>query len=389
MHVLSGDDKPKLRHVFHRHPEARLRDRFRTIVMWIANRVANYRTLCSGPRVTLKRLEQGNVRMVLSVLYSPFSEIDLTQHYAAPPRSTYPSDLFEQMQSVKHDLETHPHHRDRLVIVRNAEELDVAERDNRVAFVHCVEGGFHLGATVDEVDATVVKLARRGVAYVTLAHLFWRQVATNVPAIPFLPDRVYDCLFPQNTELGLGRLGVAAVNAMYREHVVVDVSHMRAAALEETFDLLDRLDQDSGAAPTEHPVIASHAGVRRPGGQSYNLTRETVERIHARGGVVGLIMARHQLKDGLRWRRTGNFKQSFAVMCDHFDLLESWTGSHETAAIGTDLDGFIKPTVGGVQTPKDLVQLGPALEEKYGAATAELILWKNARRVVRHALQAR
>ena len=32
------------------------------------------------------------------------------------------------------------------------------------------------------------KLAAHGVAYITVAHLFWRGVATNAPAIPFLPD---------------------------------------------------------------------------------------------------------------------------------------------------------------------------------------------------------
>jgi microsomal dipeptidase-like Zn-dependent dipeptidase len=293
------------------------------------------------------------------------------------------------MRRVECDLIGHDPNHTRLAIVRTAEDLDAAELANQVAFVHCVEGGFHLGATPDEVDLTVTKLARRGVAYVTLAHLFWRRVATNAPAIPLFSDRVYDFLFPQRTGHGLGELGVAAVKAMYRENVLIDVSHMRADALDETFALLEDLDRDSRAAPTEHPVIASHAGARRPGGQSYNLTKETVCRINDRAGVVGLIMAKHQLKDGVRHRRMRNFKQSFAVLCHHLDLLEEWTGSHETAALGTDLDGFIKPTIKGVETPADLAKLGPALEERYGAANAERILWGNAWRVVRQALEAR
>ena len=55
--------------------------------------------------------------------------------------------------------------------------------------MHCIEGGFHLGATPEEVTAHVHELADRGVAYITLAHLFWRRVATNAPALPFLPTR--------------------------------------------------------------------------------------------------------------------------------------------------------------------------------------------------------
>ena len=76
-----------------------------------------------------------------------------------------------------------------------------------MALVHCVEGGFHLGATTEQVDASVTALAGRGVAYVTLAHLFWRRVAANAPAIPFLPDVVYSTLFPQKAGIGLTELG--------------------------------------------------------------------------------------------------------------------------------------------------------------------------------------
>jgi microsomal dipeptidase-like Zn-dependent dipeptidase len=292
------------------------------------------------------------------------------------------------MKQVERDLQKHDRSEDRLVIVRTAEDLDAAECANRIAFVHCVEGGFHLGSTPCEVESSVARLAECGVAYVTLAHLFWRQVATNVPAIPFFSDRAYNRLFPQNALRGLGELGQAAVKAMYRNNVLVDVSHMRADALDETFALLEELD-GRNADPTEHPVIASHAAARRPGGQSYNLTQGAVQSIHERGGVVGLIVAKHQLKDGVRKRRTSNFEQSFEVMCHHLDLLAKWTGSHKTAAIGTDLDGFIKPTVGGIQTAADLGRLGAALEKKYGPAATEDILWKNARRVVRHSLQDR
>jgi microsomal dipeptidase-like Zn-dependent dipeptidase len=241
---------------------------------------------------------------------------------------------------------------------------------------------------VDDVDRAVTELARRGVAYVTLAHLFWRQVATNAPAIPFLSDGVYDCLFPQRTQDGLGELGVAAVRAMYRERVLIDVSHMRADALDHTFSLIEDLDRESGAAATDFPVIASHVGVRL-GSQSYNLTSESVRRIASRDGVVGLIMAQHQLDDGVRRRHTRNFEQSFEVICRHLDRLREWTGAHRTAGFGTDLDGFIKPTMGGVETTADLARLKPALEERYGAADAERILAGNARRVVRQMLQAR
>ena len=109
-------------------------------------------------------------------------------------------------------------------------------------FVHCIEGGFHLGATPEEVTAHVHELADRGVLYITLAHLFWRRVATNTPALPFLPDAVYNLVFPQEKGAALSELGEAAVTAMYERKVLVDISHMRDDAIDETFALIEALD---------------------------------------------------------------------------------------------------------------------------------------------------
>src|SRR5207249_1432276 len=103
--------------------------------------------------------------------------------------------LLRQLADVEADVERNQSHA--AVIARSPAELDAALGSGKVALVHCVEGGFHLGETPERVDAAVAELAGRGVAYVTLGHLFWRSVATNAPAIPFLPDRLYRFIFPQ------------------------------------------------------------------------------------------------------------------------------------------------------------------------------------------------
>ena len=58
-----------------------------------------------------------------------------------------------------------------------------------IGFVHCVEGGSHLGPDPGDVDKQVRWLSKEGVAYITLAHLLFRCVATNAPAIPLMSDR--------------------------------------------------------------------------------------------------------------------------------------------------------------------------------------------------------
>jgi microsomal dipeptidase-like Zn-dependent dipeptidase len=384
MHVLAGDDRPPLRHAV-RHGG------LRTAIMWVANRIANYRSWDAGPRVTLDSLEAASAGLVLSVLYSPFSEIDLTRHYAAPPAPGYPADLFKQVRRVEQDLSDLDPAGSRHVVVRTADDLDQAVASSQIAFVHCVEGGFHLGADETEVRATVARLSDLGCGYITLAHLFWRKVATNAPAIPFIPDALYNALFPQRTNAGLSELGAAAAEEMYRRNVLIDIAHMRADAIDDTFALVERLDQETGAAPSDHPIIATHVGVRlRNRGQTYNLSHETVHRIAARGGLIGLIMAQHQLNDGVSDRSSSStFEESFPVIAAHLDAICAWTGSHAHAAVGSDLDGFIKPTMGGIESAADLAKLGPALVERYGQAAAEQILWGNAHRVVRQALAAR
>jgi microsomal dipeptidase-like Zn-dependent dipeptidase len=223
------------------------------------------------------------------------------------------------------------------------------------------------------------------VAYVTLAHLFWRDIAANAPALPFLSDRWYDRLFPQPDHEGLSELGRAAVEAMYRHKVLIDLSHMRSDAIAETLGLLDELDPQR-----DFPVMATHAGVRFPTSQqAYELTDDTVRHIAARDGVVGLIMAQHQLNDGVRRRPTKRLSDSVEVICRHIDRIEELAGPGHVA-LGTDLDGFIKPTMGGIETSADLAKLREPLLARYrDAAKVDAFLYGNARRVIEHALTAR
>jgi microsomal dipeptidase-like Zn-dependent dipeptidase len=353
----------------------RLLDRVRSALVRLASRFGNYASFESGPRVTMPLLRSGGVGVALSVLYSPFDEMDLSKHYAEPPDATYFPSLIRQLEDV--EAEVAREFAGTARIAHNPGELDAALATGEVALIHCVEGGFHLGATPDEIDRNVIELARRGAAYVILAHLFWRRIATNANAIPFLPDPLYNLLFPQRREPGLTDLGQAAVEAMVRERVLIDLSHMNQRALDEAFTLLDTIDPAG-----ETPVLASHVAYRF-GRQDYDASTETIQRIAARDGVVGLILAEHQAADGLRRTRTKTLDDSVAVLFAHIDRIAEITGSHRHTAIGTDLDGFIKPTLAGLDDAGRLALLERALVDRYGPADAELICSANALRLLR------
>ena len=367
MRLLGGVESP--RDVLKGMTRVKDRDdgKLRAAVLAIAARLFNFRHWDSSWRVTPQLLEQGGVTVACSVLYRPFSEMDLDEPYGAPPESAYFAKLLELIDAVEAEVD-----RSGGIIVRNAADL---ERDG-LRYVHCVEGGFHLGATADEVQANVKALAGRGVLYITLAHLFWRGIAANTPALPFLPDAVYNALFPQKPGLALSDLGEALVRAMYEHRVLVDISHMRDDAIDETFALIEALDRETGRDPREYPVIVSHAGYRF-GRQKYNLTDGQIARIAARGGVIGLIFAQHQITDGLQRRDTKTLQESLDVLARHIDAI-----GPEHVAIGSDLDGFIKPTLGGIESARDLAPFAAALRARY-PDQADAMLSENALRVIR------
>jgi microsomal dipeptidase-like Zn-dependent dipeptidase len=111
----------------------------------------------------------------------------------------------------------------------------------------------------------------------------------------------------------------------------------------------------------------------------------TIERIAERDGVIGLIMAQHQLNDGLRGRRdtTKTLAESMAVIRRHVEAIHDVTGSYRHVAIGSDLDGFIRPTMGGVEDMRGMKGLQEALRAEVGEEPAALICRENALRVLR------
>lgn len=361
MHLLGGVEDPRevarkmLRVADREHGKVR------AAILNVAARLFNFRHWDGSWRVTTPLLQQGGVTVACSVLYRPFSEMDLDEPYSAPPESAYYDRLIEQLEDAERDIEANGQ-----IVVKSAADLERAEQTGKIAFVHCIEGGFHLGATPDEVTRNVHELADRGVLYITLAHLFWRRVATNTPALPFLPDAVYDLLFPQRGVPPLTDLGIAAVKACNATGIVVDLSHMREDAVDATFALLD----------DDAQVMASHAGYRF-GSQHYNVDDRTLKRIQAREGVVGLILAQHQLNDGLRRTNTKTLPETMDVLDRHIAALGA-----DTVALGSDLDGFIKPTMGGVESAADLKPLAEMLRARH-PDTADRILSANALRVIR------
>jgi len=350
------------------------RDRLQALVLRVANKLANHDSWDGTYRIDPDKLRAGNVRLALAVHLRPFEEMDLSKPYAADPEAGYFPKLLGDLDTVEREVATHDPALIRLV--RNRAELDACVDAGATALLHAVEGGCLLGDEPGEIEANCATLAQRGVAYVTVAHLFFRQIATNANALPFLPDFLYDAFFPQRGRDRLTPRGEALIRGLVENRIMIDLSHMDPPAIRETFALLDEIDPRGEAT-----VISTHAGFRF-GRQEYMHDEGTLLQLKKRDGVIGLIMAQHQLNDGLRRKQTESFEDSLEVVFAHVDEIARVTGSYEQIGIGTDFDGFIKPTLTGLEDASKLARLEGALAEKYDPDAAAQITWGNAWRQI-------
>jgi microsomal dipeptidase-like Zn-dependent dipeptidase len=369
MHVIPSEHSTT-----HERLKAWKKERFRAKLVALISHFANYEGPSGDdPSVTPELLAEGGVGVALSVLYLPFDEIDFSKDYGDPPDRVYLKNLLDQMTIVEEDAAANA---GKVAIARTGKELRAVVDSGRTALVHCLEGGFELGPDVDRMADNVRQLKERGLAYITVAHLFYRGVATNAPALPFLPDWLYNLVFHQRRDEGLSPLGVALVEAMVANRVVIDITHMSDRATEHLFKVLEKLDPDRKV-----PVFATH-GACRLGSEEYCMPDETIREVAARDGVIGLILCDHHMIDGVRRKQTERFEDSLEVLFAHIDHVHEVTGSFRNVGIGSDLDGYIKPALAGLGHMGKMKELQDALATKYGAADAEAICSGNALRVL-------
>ena len=107
MRLLGGVEAP--RDVIEGMTRVRGREdgKLRAAVLAIAARLFNFRDWDGSWRVTPQLLEQGEVTIACSVLYRPFSEMDLDEPYAAPPESAYYPKLIELLEATERGGRAH------------------------------------------------------------------------------------------------------------------------------------------------------------------------------------------------------------------------------------------------------------------------------------------
>src|ERR1700729_13303 len=168
MHLLTDEQQRT-------HERARnwWRQRWQGRVVDLISRFANYQGPGDTPSVDETLMREGDVGVALSVLYQPFDELDLTKSYGAPPQQSYFDDIVGQHRTIEDHVKAHS---DKVAIAHTAAELDQLLRGDIPILIHAIEGGFALGGDRDEIRRNAATLAGLGIGYVTVAHLFFRDV---------------------------------------------------------------------------------------------------------------------------------------------------------------------------------------------------------------------
>jgi membrane dipeptidase len=329
-----------------------------------------------------KMLEKGGVKVLWSSLHIPEPNyfrnppIRLAAHLTGGGRKLLKLSAWECLLTMMAKMERQVASAgDRFEVARSNAELDLVLAAGRTAIVHTVEGGHVLGAELDEDDldgrlARLDQLAERGVASLTLAHLFRNDLAGHAEGIPDDQHKILFWKLDSEVELsrGLTPTGRAVVERMVELRMAPDVTHCTPVARKELYELV----------ANRVPVIASHIGVQSMNPVPYNLDETDVRAIAASGGVVGVIFMPY-------WLDESHPGPGLDAIWRTMDTVRRWSGgSWEHVAIGTDFDGFTDPP-DDCDSEAQLPLIREMLEAKgVSQDDAEAVLGNNARRVLRN-----
>jgi microsomal dipeptidase-like Zn-dependent dipeptidase len=103
--------------------------------------------------------------------------------------------------------------------------------------------------------------------------------------------------------------------------------------------------------------------------------------VAARRGVLGCILCDHYISSGLPGG-PNTLDGSVQKLTRHIDKIHELTGTYDNIGIGSDLDGYIKPALAGLEHMGRMAELQERLADRYGQADAEKICSGNALRVL-------
>lgn len=174
-------------------------------------------------------------------------------------------------------------------------------------------------------------------------------------------------------------LGRALLQRMAEVNLILDVSHLA--------------DEGVAEALASYPgsIIASHSNARTLLSTHHpdrHLSDETISRLAARQGVIGIVLANSFLRDEVQW----GDRQTVVTLADvvrQIDYICQLVGDTAHVGLGSDFDGGFGAEFTPVELDSvaDLPLIGEALDKRgYSQADIEAIMGQNWLRLLRRVL---
>ncbi len=242
--------------------------------------------------VDLPRLRAGGVTAQIFACFVPVDEY----------RRGAARHAMQRMDMLHQALEAHP---DELLLATGAADIRRAKAEGKVAGILGLEGAEPLEGSLEVLHC----LYRLGVRNMGLTWNFRNEVADGV--------------MEGHEARGLTPFGVQVVEACNRLGILIDVSHLAPAGLEDVLRV------------SQHPVIASHSNAAALHPHERNLTDSQIEAIASHGGLIGVTFVTEFLAP--RGQRV-----TVEHVLDHIDYLVRSAGP-DHVMLGSDFDGATMP----------------------------------------------
>ncbi|MBI1780824.1 MAG: membrane dipeptidase [Sphingobacteriales bacterium] len=286
----------------------------------------------------LQRMKEGGI------------DVQIFSIFCGPEQATPYAFANREIDSVYEWTRRNP---DKMIIVKNPEQLEQAIKEKKLAAMMGVEGGHMIENKIENLD----KLYERGVRYMTLTWNNSTSWATSAADETTKKDSL--------PHKGLTDFGKQVVKRMNELGMIVDISHVG----EQTF--WDAINT------TTKPIIASHSCVWNLCPHRRNLKDDQIKAIGKNGGVIhlnfyaGFIDSTYERKFNefkVRYKQeidelvankaqpdyaamivaekhkdeTGSIRPPLSLLLDHLDYIVKMIGV-DHVGMGSDFDGIEAP----------------------------------------------
>ena len=253
-------------------------------------------------RVDVPKMFRGGLSAACFVAYVPQSTRSPASEDAAYGRAIA---MLEQINGMRDVPSAIP-----VRVASRADAIEAAKRDGVVAVVPCVENGFAVGADLSRIAA----FRGLGAIYMTITHNGHNALADSCNPRRDLGDR-------ETEHGGLSPLGRAAVAALNKAGMLVDVAHTSRDTMVQA------------AEESRSPIVSTHSCVSAICDHSRNMTDWQLDVIRDVKGVIQITAVSAFLRQNAKPEDV-----TVADFADHIDYAVKRIGI-DHVGISSDFDG--------------------------------------------------